>query len=819
MELKDKLRVPFGALRRTCEAEELNFCSSSDDVPTFDGVIGQERAVRALGFGLDMDADGYHIFVMGQNGTGKSSYTQAMVTQRAGAENPPPDWCYINNFGAEEEPLAVSLGTGRGRTFKEDMVELVKDLQVSLPKAFEDGSYEQRKNAIIEFVQDLMKRRYREVEEEATAEGFGLKHVSGRVMLFALKEGKPIQAEMYERLPEAERQRLDETGKRLTRKLDDILKEGVLHEKKARARIEELERAVAQDAAAPLVKRLKEKYAGEAALAPYFDNVLEDVVTHHRLFLAEPADEAKGEPMAKKEEGDPFLRYQVNLFVNNERCQGAPVVLESKPSYYNLFGKIEYTSHMLSVTTNFTMVKAGALHRANGGYLILQAKDVLTEPYAWETLKKALKYRKVPMENIGEQYRLVPSATMRPEPIPLDVKVILISSPQIHHLLYTYDEDFQKLFKVRVDFDVEMPRTPVNLKQYAAFVRFICQRDQLPPFSRDGLGRIIEYGSRLAGSQEKLSTRFNEVTEIIVEAAALARREGSGKVEGSHVVRAGEERRYRMNRVEEKIQESILEEKMLITTEGKVVGQINGLSVMGMGGHAFGLPSRITARTYAGNRGVMNIERETRMSGSIHTKGVLTLSGYLGGHFAQDQPLSMTAQITFEQNYGGVDGDSASSTELYAILSSLSGVPLDQGLAVTGSVNQRGEIQPIGGATEKIEGFFDICAARGLTGTQGVLVPQKNLDSLMLKESVLRAVEEGRFHIYAVRTVEEGIELLTGIPAGARDDAGQYPADSVFGKAMACLKDYRNVMQKEPGGAPQKGEEPMEEPKNPKDLP
>lgn len=819
MELKDKLRVPFGALRRICEAEELDFCSSSEDVPTFDGVIGQERAVRALGFGLDMDADGYHIFVMGQNGTGKSSYTQAMVTQRAEAESPPPDWCYINRFGSEEEPQAVSLGTGRGRMFKEDMLELVQDLQASLPKAFEDGSYEQRKNAIIEFVQNLMKRRYREVEEEATENGFGLKHVSGRVMLYALKEGKPIQAEEYERLPEEERQHLDETGKRLTRKLDDILKEGVLQEKKARERIEELERNVAQDAAAPLVKRLKEKYAEEEALSSYFDDVLEDVVTHHRLFLAESAGEGKGEPVPQKEEGDPFLRYQVNLFVNNERCQGAPVVLESKPSYYNLFGKIEYTSHMLSVSTNFTMVKAGALHRANGGYLILQAKDVLTEPYAWETLKKALKYRKVPMENIGEQYRLVPSATMRPEPIPLDVKVILISSPQIHQLLYTYDEDFQKLFKVRVDFDVEMPRTPVNLKQYAAFVRFICQRDQLPPFSREGLGGIIEVGSRLAGSQAKLSTRFNEVTEVIVEAAALARREGADKVEGSHVVRAQEERRYRMNRVEEKIQESILEEKMLITTEGSVVGQINGLSVMGVGGHAFGLPSRITARTYAGNRGVMNIERETRMSGSIHTKGVLTLAGYLGGHFAQELPLSMTAQITFEQNYGGVDGDSASSTELYAILSSLSGVPLDQGLAVTGSVNQRGEIQPIGGATEKIEGFYDICTARGLTGTQGVLVPEKNLDSLMLKGAVLRAVEEGRFHIYAVRTVEEGIELLTGVPAGTRDDAGQYPEHTVFGKAMACLRGYRNVMQKESAGAPQKGEEPMEEPKILKDLP
>ncbi|MEW5899220.1 MAG: Lon protease family protein, partial [Bacillota bacterium] len=487
---------------------------------------------------------------------------------------------------------------------------------------------------------------------------------------------------------------------------------------------------------------------------------------------------------------DIFNRYKVNLFVNNADTKGRPVIIESNPYYYNLFGKIEYRSVMGSLTTDFTMLKAGAVHRANGGYLILQAKDVLSDPLAWDALKKALKNRQTIIENIGEQYRIVPTASLRPEPIPVDVKVILIGSPYLYYLLYALDEDFQKFFKVRVDFDTEMPRTPENLKNYAAFAGSVCSREKLKHFDRAGLAELIEYGSRLCGDQNKLSTRFNEVVQIIYEAAAWAEAEGAAHVSAPHVRRAVEERVYRSSRLEEKIQEMIRQGKILVDTEGAVMGQVNGLSVVDIGDYSFGKPSRITAKTFMGQEGVVNIERETRMSGRLHTKGVLTLAGFLGDRFAQDKPLRLSARITFEQLYEGVDGDSASSTELYALLSALSGLPVKQGIAVTGSVNQNGEIQPIGGVTEKIEGFFAVCKIKGLTGEQGVIIPHQNVDNLMLKHEIIEAVQEGKFHIYAVRTVEEGISILTGAPAGIRGADGKYPENTVFYLVDKKLREY-----------------------------
>lgn len=779
----DRFLIPVEKLNRICNcADDLDYCQTSRDVPPLDGVIGQERAVRSMTFGLGMNAPGYNIFVAGLPGTGKSTYVQAIVTHTAIKGPTPPDWCYINDFSDHGVPLAVSLPAGQGRIFQADMAELVSDLRVAIPREFEGSDYEQQKDAIVRSVQENMQERFRTIEAQAAESSFLVKQTAGKLVFVPLKGDKPISAEEFEQLPASERKEIEDRGHRLEKAMEETIRNGGLLEKQAKGRIAELEKQIALAAAGPYVGKLKEKYREYTRIVEYLDVVLKDVEKNLELFKngGTPAQPAMPFLQAP-DEADSFNRYQVNLFVNNEKCEGAPVIIEPFPNYYNLFGKIEYKSQLMSLSTDFTLVKAGAIHRANGGYLILQARDVLTEPFVWEPLKRALKYRQAAVENIGEQYRYVPTATLKQEPIPLNVKVILIGSPYLY-LLLTQDEDFLKLFKVKVDFDIEMPRTRENICQYVSFVSALCRRDNLKHFSREGLARIVEYGSRLAGHQNKLSTHFNEVSEIVYESVALAQAEQMEFVEARHVTTAIAERKYRANKLEEKIQEMILQDKILINTAGSVVGQVNALSVIDLGGYAFGRPSRITATTYMGRGGVINIERETKMSGNIHAKGVFTLAGYLGAKFALKKPLGLTAQITFEQNYEGVDGDSASSTELYAILSSLSGVPLKQNLAVTGSVDQRGEIQPVGGVTEKVEGFFDICQAKGLTGDQGVMLPARNIDNLMLKDEVLNAVRENRFHLYAVNTIEEGIELLSGVAAGQPDPAGQYPADSIFGR-------------------------------------
>ncbi|MDD2554042.1 MAG: AAA family ATPase [Desulfotomaculaceae bacterium] len=804
MEDMARYRVAFEKLKRVCRDEELDFCKTTADLRPLDGFIGQERAVRAMQFGLAMNAPGYNISVVGPPGTGKSTYAQAIVSQAALGGSVPGDWCYIYNFSDKDRPLAVSLPTGEGRVFKKDMEELLSDLRVTIPKAFEDGDYEHKKETIVQAVQLKMVELFGEIETEAKEAGFDMKRTSSGVFFIPLKDGKPFSPEDYENLTAQDRLAMEEEGRGLRSKLDEVFHTGRTLEKQAGEQIAEMDRQMVLFAAGPLVGRLLEKYDNFPQIISYLKMYLKDVTDKLELFRgggSAPSEQARS---PYQEDVDPFIRYNVNLFVSNEKNGGVPVVIEPSSVYYNLFGKIEYRSQMLAMSTDHTMIKPGAIHRANGGYLILQAKDVLTDAFAWDTLKKALKYRQATVENIGEQYRLVPTVTLRPEPIPLNLKVILIGNPHLYHLLYSLDEDFQKLFKVKVDFDTEMPRTPENLRQYASFVNSVCSRENLKHFSRDGLARIIEYGSRLAGRQDKLSTRFNEVVEIVYEAVSQAQIGGVGLVEASHVEKALEERVYRSNRLEEKIQEMITQRKILIDTSGAAVGQINGLYVLDSGGYSFGRPARITARTYMGRGGVINIERETKMSGSIHSKGVLTLAGYLGGKFAQEKPLGLTAQTTFEQQYDGVDGDSASSAELYAILSSLADLPLKQCLAVTGSVNQFGEIQPIGGATEKVEGFFEVCKANGLAGNQGVIIPIQNVDNLMLKDEVLEAVKKGLFHIYAVSSIEEGLELLGGIAAGKAGEDGAYPEGSVFGRVDRKLSEYNEGLSREHKGAEHK---------------
>ena len=816
MKPKDAYAVPLEKLKKVCDYEnELNFCNTSLDVSPLDVVVGQDRAVKSMEFGLAMNTDGYHIFVVGPSGTGKNQYTKEAVSRVAAGRPVPDDWCYIHNFINKDNPLAVSLPAGQGREFQQDMDKLIAELRTVIRKAFESSDYDLKRDRIFNDFQLKMGELFQIIEQKAREEGFSVKPVAMKFIFIPLLEGRPMQPEEYNKLTDEQRHEITEKRYSLVNKLDKILLEGQLFEKKTSERLFELDREIAFLTAEPSIRALKEKYRHIPLIADYLDKVLTDVADRHAIFKksepfsgrsASPARPDENTPpdshdanpyeasyFTGQEEANAFTRYKVNLFVNNEKQHGAPVVIEANPYYYNLFGKIEYKSQILVMNTDFTMVKPGAVHLANGGYLVLQAKDLLTDPYVWSALKKILKYRQAVVENIGEQYRTVPTLTLRPEPIPLDVKVILIGSP-IFYLILSGDEDFRELFKVKVDFDYEMPRNPENLRKYVSIVSSICHEEGLNHFDRSGLAGIIEYGSRLSGDQNKLSTNFGDVREIVYESITWAKRENSEFATMPHVKKALMERKYRFNNLEEKIQEEILSKKIIIDTDGTAVGQVNGLFVIQTGGYSFGLPARITAITHVGRGGVIDIERETEMSGNIHSKGVFTLAGYLGGKLAQDKPLGFTAQITFEQLYEDVEGDSASSSELFAVISSLAGIELKQGIAVTGSVDQRGAIQPIGGANEKIEGFFDICNATGLTGEQGVMIPSRNIDNLMLKDEVLDAVKNNRFHIYAINNVDEGIELLSGLPAGELGADGTYPEGSVFYNVDQKLQQYNQAL-------------------------
>ncbi len=811
----NKYKIPTEKLKKVCNIEkELHFCQTSKDVEILQGVIGQDRAVKSMEFGLSMNAPGYNIFVLGPQGTGKSTYTQSVVSKVANKGSVPNDWCYINNFDEWDKPLAIALPAGKGKEFQKDMEKLISNLTIYIPKTFEGSNFLQNKDILIQKTNEKVTVILREIEKLAQESGFGIQQSGQTVLLIPLKDNRLITPEEYKQLSIDEREAIDNKRSKIAKEIDEKLRDVQLTQKIAEEQYIGLEEQTARSAAEPLINQLKAKYVDILEILNYLDKVLKDVAENHLIFknvrsvideefAAEPHEDADHSDeeesffdtklLKSKDSKNPFTRYKVNLFVNNENAQGAPVVVESNPYYYNLFGKIEYKSHMMTTMTDFTMIKSGALQRANGGYLILQAKDLLMDPYAWDSLKKALKYKQAVVENIGEQSRFVPTVTLKPEPIPLNVKVILVGS-FLYYRFLSQDEDFKKLFKVNVDFDVEMDRTSENIQHYVSFIGSMCQMEGLKHLNCSAMARVIEFGSRLADDQNKLSTRFNVVSEILYEASALADSDNSKFVDAKHVEKAIKNKKYRSNMIEEKMQQQIIKKKVFIDTEGAVVGQVNGLSVMSASGYSFGLPSRITARTYSGREGIINIERETEMSGNIHSKGVLTLNGYLGGKFAQEKQLGLTAQVTFEQLYGGVEGDSASSAELYAILSSLSNVPIKQTLAVTGSVNQMGEIQPIGGVNEKIEGFFDICSLKGLTGDQGVIIPESNITNLMLKDEVINAVNEGKFHIYAVKKIEEGLELLTGIQAGELDKFGDYPKDSIFYLANQKLNDFNKIL-------------------------
>jgi lon-related putative ATP-dependent protease len=779
-------RVQPDDLYRRCDPEQLGF-ETTADVPALDGTVGQDRALNAMQFGLDIKADGYNLFVSGPTGTGRNSTLRATVGRIATARPLPPDWCYVNNFHDGRQPSVVSLPAGRGRELARDMDAFVAACRREIPRHFESDVYTERREEVAKELQAAREQIFSPVEEEARKRGFTINITPMGIATVPLKpDGQPMTREEFAQLPDETRRTMQEKGEELQSLIAQAMTQVRRLEKEATARLEQIDKAVTLFAITPLLNELRQEYLDIPKAVEYLEHVQDDIVEHHDLFRSTEPDAG---PMAflRPPVEEALTRYKVNVIVSQEGHAGAPVIVEDNPTYYNLFGRVDYRSQLGAVTTDHTMIKGGAVHRANGGYLIVQAMDMLTSPLVWETLKRTLRSREVRIENLGEQYSAIPVATLNAQPIPLDVKVVIVGSPQVYHILYQADDDFRKLFRVKADFTVDMERTPDCVGLYAGFIASSVKQDGLRPFHKTAVSRVVEHGSRLVEHQGKLSTRFIEIAELLTEADFWAAKDSSDVVKAEHVERAIDQKVYRSNLIEERVQDVIEEGTILIDTDGGVVGQVNGISVYDLGDYRFGRPSRITARAALGRGQVLNIEREIQLSGRIHNKGFLIVSGYLTGKYGQERPLALSASIGFEQTYDEIEGDSASAAELYALLSALSEVPIKQGIAVTGSVNQRGEIQAIGGANEKIEGFYAVCKAKGLTGGQGVVIPRENVKHLMLRQEVVDAVREGRFHVWSASTVDEGIELLTGVPAGEPDARGRYPADTINRKVVDRL--------------------------------
>lgn len=802
-------------LRCICNPDQFEF-DNLEEVPPLEEMIGQERAVGAIEFGVGIKSDGFNIYALGPVGVGRTSAVRNFLEPRAKAMPIPDDWCYIHNFSEPHKPKALRLSPGKAKEFKTDMEGLVNELRREIPRVLESDAYENERNQVLQDLQDKRSTLFVELDEKTRKRGFALQQNPSGIFVLPIVDGQVLTSEQYVHLSQEVRQRIEEDGQSLQRDLNQTMRSVRELERQTRKNLENLERQAVVFAVGHLIEELKEKFSDSPDIVNYLDDIQEDVITHVQDFMTSPETQLQvGFPNIRQRVS--LERYQVNVVVDNSATTGAPVVEESNPTYANLIGRIERRAEFGTLITDFTMIKPAALHRANGGYLIVESLPILRNPFAWNALKRSLKNREVKVSDIGEEFSYISTVTLEPEPIPLNVKVILIGDPHLYYLLYSYDEDFRELFKIKADFNTYIDRTEDNMRKYAQFISGRCKEEGLRHFDKSGIARIIEYSAELTGDQTKLSTRFADICDIIKEAIFWAERNNRDLVAKEDVQKAIDAKIYRANRIEEQIQKMIEDGTIFIDTEGEVVGQVNGLSVMSLGDYTFGKPSRITARTYMGSAGVINIEREVKMSGPIHNKGVMILSGYLNGKYGQNRPVSMSASIGFEQLYEGVEGDSASSTELYALLSSLSASPIKQGIAVTGSVNQRGDIQPIGGVTEKIGGFFDVCKAKGLTGEQGVIIPSSNVKNLMLREEIVETVRQGKFHIYPVNTIDEGIEILTGREAGELQADGTYPEGTVNWAMEKRLRElsekWKEYQKKEPEASQKRKKEVKEEEK------
>ncbi|MCL2361754.1 MAG: AAA family ATPase [Defluviitaleaceae bacterium] len=764
-------------------------------------LIGQPRASQALRFGLQMKDKAYHIYVTGQTGTGRTTFAKSYAAQIAATEATPPDLCYVYNFANPKCPKLMTLPPGTGQPLKDSMIELMNRLTSELPKTFTSKDHETKKNEVIDIYKNKRDDIIKEMTEEARTQDFGVKNTSSGIYFMPIVDGEVISEEQYEALSQEEKDSISENSVSIQKRAAEVMRKIRDYDKRTKKAVEELEYSLALFTVGHHMNDIIQEFAHESNIHAYLKDVKEDILENIAEFLAEDAEEEEAMQTilpwySKKSNEDILTRYKVNLVTNNAEQAGAPVVVDYNPSHTNLVGEIEYDNEFGNFSTDFMKIKPGLLHRANGGYLILQAQDVLGSPHAWETLRRSLITGQIVTEPLREYNTGVAVSGIKPEPIPLDVKIILVGGGFYYDLLWTYDDYFEKLFKVRVDFDYEMKLNHENMMELSSYVKAWATKENSLPFEDGAISRLIEYAARLAERKDRLTTRFNRLSEILAEATAWARIDSESSVSADHIKKAIEKRNYRLNMYEEKLSDLIEEDSIMISTQGTQVGQINGLAVLDTGDYAFAKPSRITATVYMGKAGIVNIEKEAEMSGQIHDKGVQVIIGYLGQTYAQDFPLTLSCRICFEQNYSGIDGDSASSTELFAILSALTGLPIRQDIAVTGSMNQHGEIQPIGGTTFKIEGFFDLCSKRGLTGTQGVIIPARNIRDLVLKDEVIEAVRDGKFHIYPISHVDEGIEILMSLPAG--DGSTKiYPYDTVHGKAYRKLRSYHRKAMKE----------------------
>jgi ATP-dependent Lon protease len=800
--------VPVEKLRWRCDPETLPF-ETTQAIQACDEIIGQERAQEAIRLGLNIHGIGYNIFVTGLAGTGRFTTIKCILEESNIQGEIPNDLCYVNNFKNPDMPHMISLPAGQGNDFKKEMETLIETLKKKIPLMFENETYLNKKKEVVEKFRNKQAEMFREFEKKVNKEGFALVQIQmgpySRPGIFPLIEGNPVNIEQVESMVEEnkfskeELEKLKEKQAQLINELEDIFKETRKAEKEIKEELTSLDNQVISPAVKDSISDIKEKFGNEK-VRQYLDEVQEDILTNLGRFREKEETPSPIPGLVLPQAVDSFSEYQVNVLVDNSETKGAPIIVETTPNYRNLFGTIERVVERTGIwKTDFLHIKAGSFLRANGGYLIFNALDALTEPWVWAALKRTLKNQVIEIQTFDPLYFFSTSA-LKPEPIDCDTKVIMIGDAQIYYLLYSLDDDFKKIFKIKADFDSVMNKDSDKIQQYASFVRKICDEDKLKPFDKTGVAAVVEHGVRITGRQKKISTRFHLIADLLREANYWAEKEGSDVVTGKHVEKTIEKKNYRVNLIEEKIQEMIDDGTILIDSDGMVVGQVNGLSVYNLGDYMFGKPSRITAKTSLGKAGIINIEREAEMSGPIHNKGVYILTGYLRGQYAQDKPITMSASLCFEQSYSGVEGDSASSTEIYALLSSISGLPLRQDIAVTGSVNQKGEIQPIGGVNEKIEGFFDVCRAKGFTGKQGVMIPHLNIDDLMLRKDVVEAVREGKFHIYPVRTIDQGIEILIGMEAGERLEDGRFKEGTVNDRVDKKLRELGTKIKEFEGG-------------------
>lgn len=781
-------------LRQACDPAQFSF-HSTDDLQALEDVIGQERALRAIAFGIDITTNGYHMYALGPTGTGKRTTVHKFLEHEAAARPVPDDWLYVNNFTDADKPRALRMPPGMGRRLKDDMDTLVEELRSEVPRIFESQEYSRQQ----EQMNDVLQKRNEQLLEDAgnfaQTKGFAILHTPQGFMIAPATNGNVLTPEQIQQLDEATQKQLEAGRDEVQVKLREVMRRIQQFQREARERGAELDRQMVSNVVDHYLDELKERYAQYDNVTAFLGEVHKDILENVPAFKA-----IRQMEMMRREQAPiaamlgrqmpTFEQYRANLIVDNREAKGAPVVQARNPSYHNLVGRIEHEGEFGTLVTNFNMIKSGLLHKANGGYLLIDVRDLFTKPLAWEGLKRALKNKVVEIESMAEAYGLLATRSLSPEPIPVSIKVVLIGDPMFYYLLYNYDPDFHELFKVKVDFSARMARTQETIEQYARFIATVVQEDGLLHFDPSGVARVVEHGSRLVAHQRKLATKFGDVVDLIRQSSYWARKAGHSLVSADDVEKALEEKVYRSNQLQQILEEAIAEGVILINADGERVGQVNGLAVLSLGDYAFGKPSRISARVHVGTKGVISIDREIALGGPIHNKGALILTGYLGGKYATEQPMALSATLTFEQTYEEIEGDSASCAELYALVSALSGFPVRQDLAITGSVNQYGEVQAIGGVNEKIEGVYDVFRQFGLTGRQGVLIPQSNVQHLMLRQDIVDAVRNGQFHIYPVTTIDEGIALLTGREAGNVQLDGTYPEGSVNQAVQRRLQDY-----------------------------